>query len=203
MVDQLLSPQKPAMWILVGTIFMASVVLLTVTARVVPDPSTCMLTRFDVDQLRNDTPLRSIVQRFESGYYDSLTTGASFDARTGATMLVDEFESNNEAWLKTQIATLRVDNDRLSRALEQSDPNDVQAYHLVRTRRDLAQMRDLVPPDSIQAHAQLEELLRFVNTELATLGVQGALGEQAILMEQRNNRRIPLDDQGNPADAQQ
>lgn len=205
-MSQLFSLNQPAFWIFVGTIFLMSVVLLTVSARVTPTSDVCVLTENQVNLLRNDMPLQRIVEKFESGYYDRMNTGSSYvsnqpmvdpryDGVTGPTLLMDEFETLEEAWVKTQNAALRVENDRLQRDLDNMDPEQMEAFHLALTAQKLRKVIEEMGDDQSPARETAVALAEDLQSRLSNLGVGSELAEEAVILEHEQNRRMPLDDQ--------
>lgn len=183
---------SPVFWIMITISLAAGIVVLTVTPNV--KETHCVLTSNDLDRLRSDTPLRQIVSRFEGGYYEDLRSGQLFDSRTGATRIIDEFESEQEAWLKSQIANLRVENDRLSRAIDRQDPAGATAHNLIQVRERLTHVWEMLPEDHSEAHREMLDTFTFIAHELEELGVTSRIDEQEVRLRHRPDRRIPLDD---------
>lgn len=191
---------SPVFWTMIVISVLLSSLVLSLMPNRTETETHCVLTSNDLDQLRSNTPLRQIVSRFEEGYYADMRSGQLFDARSGATELIDEFESGHDAWLKTQIATLRVANDRLSREISQQDPDSGSAHRLLEMRERLNDIRELIPEGDSLAREEMTATFAFIAQELAELGVASPIDEHEVRLRHLTNRRIPLDDVLNQQD---
>lgn len=183
---------SPVFWIMMIISVTASMVVLSMTPNAMENQ--CALTTHDLKRLRSNTPLQQAVSRIEEAHHQGVRSSHLFDSHTSAIPVMDEFESQQEAGLRTQIATLRVENDRLIRAIDQQAPNGASAFALLQLRERLTQVWLALPDDEPALHEEVLTMMVFIATELEELGVSSRIEEQEVRLRHRPDRRIPLDD---------